>query len=70
MKCINKECPCPKTECPRQKQCCLCVINHKNTDSMPFCLFPDNGGDKGLENFYRKLKKRFEGPAKDTGIKK
>ncbi len=29
-------------------------------DSLPFCLFPDNGGDKSIENYYRKLKARFE----------
>jgi len=36
------------------------VIKHKETDSLPFCLFLDNGGDKSNENYYRKLKERFE----------
>jgi len=29
-------------------------------DGLPFCLFEDNDGDKSLENFYKKLKERFE----------
>jgi hypothetical protein len=52
-------CPCPKTTCPNHRRCRECVIKHKNTDSLPFCLFPDNGGDKSMENLYRKLKGRF-----------
>ena len=54
------ECACPKTTCPNYKKCCACVIKHKETDSMPFCLFPGNEGDKSLEHLYRKLKERFE----------
>ena len=34
------------------------------TDSLPYCLFPDNGGDKSNENHYRVLKRRFEGEGK------
>jgi hypothetical protein len=61
MACANvKECVCPKKTCPNHKKCCACVIKHENTDSLPYCLFLDNEGDKSLENFYRKLKKRFE----------
>jgi hypothetical protein len=41
-------------------KCCDCVIKHRNTDSLPFCLFPDNDGDKSMMNLYRKLKGRFE----------
>jgi hypothetical protein len=55
-----KECACPKTECPNHKKCCACVIKHKETDSLPFCLFPDNCGDKNNENYYRYLQRRFE----------
>lgn len=55
-----KECPCPKKTCPNNGICCQCVVKHKNTDSLPFCLFLDNEGDKSLENYYRTLKKRFE----------
>jgi len=54
------ECACPKTTCPNHKKCCDCVIKHKETDSLPFCLFLDNEGDKSNENYYRKLKNRFE----------
>ena len=61
MSCANvKECACPKTTCPNHKKCCACVIKHKGTDSLPFCLFLDNEGDKSNENYYRKLKNRFE----------
>ena len=55
----NNECACPKTTCPRHSNCCACVINHRETDSLPFCLFPDNAGDKGVANYYHKLKERF-----------
>jgi hypothetical protein len=27
---------------------------------LPYCLFPDNGGDKSNRNHYEVLKKRFE----------
>ena len=56
----NKECPCPKKTCANNGNCRACVIKHKVTDSLPFCLFPDNGGDKSIANYYRFLKKRFE----------
>jgi len=61
MSCANvKECPCPKNSCPNHGICCKCVVKHKVTDSLPFCLFPDNGGDKSLANYYQKLKERFK----------
>ena len=51
MSCPNvKECICPKITCPNHGQCCKCVIKHRNTDSLPYCLFPDNNGDKSNEN--------------------
>jgi len=56
----GNECACPKTECPRNGSCRECVKNHRESDSMPFCLFMNNDGNKSLENFYRKLKERFE----------
>lgn len=60
MGCKSNECSCPKTTCPNHGSCCQCVIKHKNTDSLPFCLFLDNEGDKSLKNYYKKLKERFE----------
>ena len=57
---MKNECDCPKTECPRHGDCAACVKNHRESDSMIYCLFPDNGGNKGMENFYKKLKERFE----------
>ena len=61
MSCVKK-CACPKTTCPNHKKCCACVIKHKETDSLPFCLFLDNDGDKSNANYYRKMKERFEKP--------
>ena len=61
MNCVNvKECACPKTSCANHGKCCDCVIKHRETDSLPFCLFLDNDGDKSVENYYRKIKERFE----------
>lgn len=37
-----------------------CVIKHRETDSLPYCLFLDNDGDKSVKNYYQKLKMRFE----------
>lgn len=61
MGCTNvKECACPKTTCQNHGQCCKCVIKHRTTDSLPYCLFLDNGGDKSNKNYYKVLKERFE----------
>jgi len=60
MNCKNvKECACPTTACPNYGKCCVCVLKHRLTDSLPFCLFPDNEGDKSVENYYQKLKEKF-----------
>lgn len=53
-------CPCPKITCPNHGNCCNCVVKHKNTDSLPFCLFLNNEGDKSVKHYYEKLKERFE----------
>ena len=50
-----KECICPKLSCKNHGKCCDCVIKHRETDSLPYCLFPDNGGDKSNENHNRVL---------------
>ena len=61
MDCLNvEECTCPKKECPNNGKCCACVIKHRNSDSLPFCLFLDNNGDKSIQNYYLKLKERFD----------
>ena len=61
MLCSNvKECICPKQTCQNHGKCCDCVVKHRMIDSLPFCLFPDNGGDKSNRNYYEVLKKRFE----------
>jgi len=61
MQCDNvKKCDCPKTICPNYGRCCACIIKHRTTDSLPFCLFENNGGDKSNKNYYEALKKRFD----------
>ena len=61
MNCKNvKECACPKESCENHGKCCACVIKHRETDSLPYCLFLDNDGDKSVQNYCRKLKIRFE----------
>ena len=53
MICENQNsCICPKSSCKNHGHCCACVNKHKNTDSLPYCLFPDNGGDKSNLNCY------------------
>ncbi|MCL2183155.1 MAG: DUF6485 family protein [Chitinispirillia bacterium] len=60
MGCPNvTECACPGLRCPNHGKCCACVVKHRETDSLPFCFFPDNGGDKSVKNFYSKLRERF-----------
>jgi len=54
-----KDCICPKDTCPRHGKCCACIKNHRESDSLPFCMFPDNDGDKSMEALYGKLKGRF-----------
>lgn len=51
---------CPKTACKNNGNCKACILKHKATDSLPYCLFPDNDGDKSLNHFYEKLKAKFE----------
>ena len=55
-----KKCACPKTSCSNHMKCCACVANHRAKDGLPYCLFPNNGGDKSVKNYYLKLKERFE----------
>ena len=61
MNCENKiKCDCPKKNCPNNGICCKCILKHKNTESLPYCLFLDNEGDKSIKNYYIKLKQKFE----------
>ncbi len=67
MQCPNvTECACPKKTCPNNGRCCACVKKHRETDSLPYCLFLNNDGDKSVSNYYQKLKQRFEGSAEET----
>lgn len=62
MNCLNSnKCACPKKTCVNYGRCCKCIIKHKETDSLPYCLFLDNEGDKSIANYYKKLKQKFEG---------
>ena len=57
---MKADCECPKKTCANNGNCEKCVIKHKLTDSLPYCLFSDNDGDKSITNYYKKLKMRFE----------
>ncbi len=54
----NFNCACPKKECNNNGNCEKCVIKHKVTDSLPYCLFPVK--DKSNRAYYELLKERFE----------
>ena len=61
MPCKNvKECTCPKQSCENHGNCCTCVTKHRITDSLPYCLFPNNDGDKSNTHYFEVMKKRFE----------
>ena len=65
MECTNaRDCSCPKITCKNHGRCCDCVVKHRDTDSLPYCLFTDNGGDKSNRNHYRVLKERFASESK------
>jgi len=55
-----KDCNCPNTECENFGRCCACVKNHIDRDGLPYCIFPNDEGSKSVENYYKKLKERFE----------
>ena len=40
--------------------CVVSVLRNTKTDSLPYCLFLNNEGDKSIENYYKKLKEHFE----------
>ncbi len=62
MSCPNTiACACPNTSCQNHGKCCECINKHMSYDQVPFCLFPDNQGDKSMKAFYEKLKSRFDG---------
>jgi len=52
----GKMCICPKTTCANYGKCCECVAKHRGTDSLPFCMFPNNGGDKSVTNYNESVK--------------
>ena len=52
-------CACPSKDCPNHGRCCACVKKHRESDSLTFCMFPDNGGDKSARSYYDKLRERF-----------
>ena len=61
MACENIEkCACPSTTCSNHGKCCACVLQHKLTNSLPYCLFPNNKGSKSVKSYYLSLKERFD----------
>lgn len=55
----SANCPCPDKHCPNNGFCCACVKKHRESDSLPHCLFPDNDGDHHIPAYYKKLLIRF-----------
>lgn len=51
---------CPNLGCSNNGKCKSCILKHKSTDSLPFCMFPNNDGDMSLKHFYEKLGKWIE----------
>ncbi len=56
----DEECLCPKRTCKNHGKCSECVKKHRDTDSLPYCLFPENGGDKSILNYFKYLSVRFK----------
>jgi len=57
---IKNECGCPNRTCVNYAKCCDCIVKHRETDSLPHCMFENNDGDKSVAAYYGKLKERFE----------
>ncbi len=56
----NKDfCPCTKKDCALRTNCKLCVAKHNMAKQIPHCLFPNNDGNRSLENFYFSLKQLY-----------
>lgn len=53
----KEQCACPKKQCPNNGNCERCIVKHKNTDSLPYCLFPAK--DKSNKAYFEHLKVRF-----------
>jgi len=61
MECSNtKICKCPNNECKNHQKCCKCIDKHKQSKSLPYCLFEENKNDKSLRAFYKYLKSLFK----------
>jgi len=65
----KNNCACPKKECPNNGKCSACVKKHRESDSLTFCMFPDNDGNKSVTNYYQSLQKRFGDSVKLKPIK-
>ncbi|WP_371366554.1 hypothetical protein SRRS_08640 [Sporomusa rhizae] len=38
LKINERDCTCPKKECPRHGYCCECVANHRKLGAPPLCF--------------------------------
>lgn len=56
----ENKCSCPNEACENHGKCCQCVIRHNAGDSLPYCIFPSEDGDKSNRHYYEVLKERFE----------
>ncbi len=57
----NKDfCPCTKKGCALHGNCKACIMKHKKANQIPHCLFPNNNGNRSVENFYLTIKEELE----------
>ncbi len=52
-------CTCTKEGCPLHGNCKACIMKHNKANQIPHCLFPEHGGDRSKENFYKSLKGKY-----------
>lgn len=38
MACNKENCVCPKTDCENHGNCCKCINNHREKDSLVYCM--------------------------------
>lgn len=36
--CNEKNCTCPKVDCPRHGKCCECINNHRSKNGLVYCM--------------------------------
>lgn len=36
--CNEEKCTCPSTSCPNHGKCCACINNHREANSLVYCM--------------------------------